>query len=204
MTPRARQTAETVRAVAYVRVSKETESGLSLAHQEEKCRQLASLHEYTLVDVIVDDGESGKSLDRPGIRRVLALVRANRSTRSSSPSWTGSRAPSRTWPSCSSGSPPARSAGERGRSLDTATAAAAGAQHHGRVSQWEREAIGERTRDALRAERRRGERCGELAYGWSVGADGRRLTANPAEQAMMGYATDSGTPATPGGRSRRR
>jgi DNA invertase Pin-like site-specific DNA recombinase len=33
------------------------------------------------------------------------------------------------------------------------------------VSQWEREAIGERTRDALRHKRAKGERIGTVPYG---------------------------------------
>src|SRR5688572_32707037 len=76
MTPRPRKTGAKVRAVAYCRVSsdQQAESGLSLEHQREKCRALATVHDYELVDVIIDAAESGKSLDRPGMARVLALA----------------------------------------------------------------------------------------------------------------------------------
>jgi DNA invertase Pin-like site-specific DNA recombinase len=39
------------------------------------------------------------------------------------------------------------------------------------VSQWEREAIGERTRDAMSHKRANGERVGNLAYGYRLSAD---------------------------------
>ncbi len=43
------------------------------------------------------------------------------------------------------------------------------------VSQWEREAIGERTRDALRHKRSQGERAGNIAFGFRLAGDGQHL-----------------------------
>src|SRR6202050_4373823 len=40
------------------------------------------------------------------------------------------------------------------------------------VSQWEREAIGERTRDALRHKRGKGERVGNIGSGYRLAVDG--------------------------------
>src|SRR6478752_4199301 len=76
MTPRPRKDLTRIRAAAYVRVSsdQQAESGLSLEHQQEKCRALATLHDYELVEVVIDAGESAASLDRPGMARVLAMV----------------------------------------------------------------------------------------------------------------------------------
>ena len=37
---------------------------------------MATVHEVELVDVIVDAGESAKDLDRPGMARILELVRS--------------------------------------------------------------------------------------------------------------------------------
>src|SRR6202035_829475 len=54
------------------------------------------------------------------------------------------------------------------------------------VSQWEREAIGERARDAMHHKRANGERVGTVPFGYRVGADGVRLEAEPAEQAVTG------------------
>ena len=53
------------------------------------------------------------------------------------------------------------------------------------VSQWEREAIGERTRDALAHKRRQGQRVGNIAFGWRLGPDGQHLEAEPGEQAAL-------------------
>src|SRR5450631_2586414 len=41
------------------------------------------------------------------------------------------------------------------------------------VSQWEREAIGERTRDAMSHKRNNGERVGNIAYGSRLSSDGK-------------------------------
>jgi site-specific DNA recombinase len=60
----------------------------------------------------------------------------------------------------------------------------------GVVSEWEREAIGERTSDALKAKRRRGERCGTLAYGFQLARDGRTIEPQPAERALLRAAVE--------------
>lgn len=193
MTPRPRKNRQTVRAVAYVRVSSEqqAESGLSLEYQREKCRALANVHDYELVDIIIDAGESAASLERPGMARVLALVNArqieavlvaklDRITRSV-------RDLSDLLETFSRHHVALVSASE---SLNTETAG-------GRmvlnvmmsVAQWERETIGERTRDALLAKRRRGERAGTLAYGWQLGTDGR-LEPHAREREILALARE--------------
>jgi site-specific DNA recombinase len=53
------------------------------------------------------------------------------------------------------------------------------------VSQWEREAIGERTRDALRHKRNKGERVGNIAFGSRIAQDGEHLEPDPGEQAAL-------------------
>jgi DNA invertase Pin-like site-specific DNA recombinase len=53
------------------------------------------------------------------------------------------------------------------------------------VSQWEREAIGERTRDAMRHKRSQGERVGNIAFGSRLAGDGQHLEPDPAEQAAL-------------------
>src|SRR6185295_19539595 len=52
------------------------------------------------------------------------------------------------------------------------------------VSQWEREAIGERTRDAMRHKRASGERVGTVPFGYRVAGDGLHLEVEPREQAV--------------------
>ena len=53
------------------------------------------------------------------------------------------------------------------------------------VSQWEREAIGERTRDAMHHKRANGERVGTVPFGYRMAADGLHLEADPAEQGIL-------------------
>ena len=50
------------------------------------------------------------------------------------------------------------------------------------VAQWEREAIGERTRDALQHKKQKNQRCGTIPFGKSLAADGVMLIDNATEQ----------------------
>ncbi|MGI8989552.1 MAG: recombinase family protein [Bryobacteraceae bacterium] len=64
-----------MRAIGYVRVStdKQAEFGVSLEAQTEKIRAMAVVQSADLCDVIVD-AESAKTLNRPGMARLLSLV----------------------------------------------------------------------------------------------------------------------------------
>jgi DNA invertase Pin-like site-specific DNA recombinase len=53
------------------------------------------------------------------------------------------------------------------------------------VSQWEREAISERTRAALQHKKARGQRVGQIPYGYSLAADGVRLERHEGEQRIV-------------------
>src|SRR5437867_3353721 len=68
----------TMQAIGYVRVStdRQAEHGVSLEAQEAKIRAMATIHNAELTEVIVDGGESAKSLNRPGLQRLLALINA--------------------------------------------------------------------------------------------------------------------------------
>jgi DNA invertase Pin-like site-specific DNA recombinase len=71
-------------------------------------------------------------------------------------------------------------------SLDTASAA-------GRLvitimaaeSEWEREAIGERTRDALRHKRTSGERVGNIRFRFRLSPGGKHVEPDPGEQGVL-------------------
>ena len=65
-----------MKAIGYVRVStdQQAERGVSLEAQEAKIRAMAIVQGAELIDVIVDGGESAKSLNRPGLQRLLGLV----------------------------------------------------------------------------------------------------------------------------------
>ena len=55
---------------------KQAEHGVSLEAQAQKIRAVAVVHDADLLDVIVDGCESAKSLQRPGMERLLAMVEA--------------------------------------------------------------------------------------------------------------------------------
>jgi len=178
-----------MKTLGYVRVStdKQAERGVSLEAQAEKIRAMAVVHNSRLAEIIVDGGESAKSLNRPGMARLLAMVDAgevqtviiaklDRLTRSVKDLCTLLERFERRGVALVSVA----------ESLDTSSAA-------GRlvlnimtaVSQWEREAIGERTRDAMRHKRSNGERVGNIPYGYRLATDGRHLEKEPTEQTAL-------------------
>jgi site-specific DNA recombinase len=57
-----------------VSIDRQAEQGVSLEAQEAKIRAMATVQGADLGEVIVDGGESAKSLNRPGLQRLLALV----------------------------------------------------------------------------------------------------------------------------------
>ena len=65
-----------MRAIGYVRVStdKQADHGVSLEAQEAKIRAMAVVQGAEIIELIVDGGESAKSLNRPGMERLLAMV----------------------------------------------------------------------------------------------------------------------------------
>jgi predicted site-specific integrase-resolvase len=67
-----------MRTIGYVRVStnKQAERGCSLEAQAKKIRAMALVQSAELSDIIVESGESAKSLNRPGMAKLLALVDA--------------------------------------------------------------------------------------------------------------------------------
>lgn len=178
-----------MKTIGYVRVStdKQADKGVSLEAQAEKIRAMAVVHNAELLDIIVDGGESAKSLNRPGMMRLLDLVdrgevqvviiaKLDRLTRSVKDLCTLLERFNRRGVTLVSVA----------ESLDTGSAA-------GRlvlnimtaVSQWEREAIGERTRDAMSHKRNNGERVGNIQFGYRLCADGKHLEPDGSEQAVL-------------------
>ena len=69
---------EPLRLLGYMRVStaEQAESGLGLAAQETSIVETAKARGFILVDVVRDEGESGKTLERPGLERALRTIAA--------------------------------------------------------------------------------------------------------------------------------
>ncbi len=67
---------ESIKVVGYCRVSTEEQAreGLSLDVQEDKIIQYAELHNLGRVEMIKDEGLSGKDLNREGIQKILSLI----------------------------------------------------------------------------------------------------------------------------------
>ena len=161
-----------MRAILYVRVStdKQAKNGLSLEAQDAKLKAMATVRGDEIVDIVVDE-ESAKtgSLKREGVQRLLKMVKAgevdavivcklDRLTRSL-------RDLADLLEVFDKHNVALVSVAE---SLDTRSAS-------GRlvlnimtaVSQWEREAIGERTQAVMDFKKSRGERLGNTPYGWT-------------------------------------
>jgi site-specific DNA recombinase len=178
-----------MKTVGYVRVStdRQADQGVSLEAQEAKIRAMATVRGCDLDEVIVDGGESAKDLKRPGVGRLLALVEAgevgavivaklDRLTRSVRDLCALLELFEKRKVALISVA----------ESLDTGSAAGRLVMTiMGAVSQWEREAIGERTRDALRHKRSQSRRVGNIAFGSRLAEDGEHLETDPAEQAVL-------------------
>ena len=182
------------RAIAYLRVSteKQADAGVSLEAQRAKVEVYAALYDLELVTVEVDAGASAKSLDRPALARALAaleageaaallVVKLDRLTRSVRDLGDLVELSNRQGWGLLSVS----------EQLDTRTAAGRMVLNIlAAVSQWEREAIGERTAVAMAHMRANDEYTGgEAPYGWRLAEDGA-LEADPAEQAAIAVARD--------------
>ncbi len=173
--------------VAYVRVSTEDQAreGVSLAAQEARIAAYALAMGWTVSSVIRDAGESGKSLQRPGMARILADVRAgavervvalklDRLTRSV-------RDLSYLIDLFAKHDVGLVSVSE---TIDTSTAAGRGFVHLlGVFAQWQREVISENTATALGYKRQRRQVYGHVPFGWR--REGEKLVEVAVEQAAL-------------------
>lgn len=157
--------------------------------QEHKVRAMASIKDAVLAEVIEDEDESGKSLDRPGVQRLLALVksrsvdmvifakldRISRSVRDIAAIVDLFNKKKVALISVS-------------ETIDTTTANGRMFVYFmGLMGQMEREVIGERTSAALQQKRRRGERAGTVPYGFRA-VEGGKLEAEPSEADVVATA----------------
>jgi site-specific DNA recombinase len=69
-----------VRVAIYVRVSTDEQArhGYSLDHQESECRRVSVTRDWEIGGVFRDEGYSGGSLDRPGLKSLLHEVQSRR------------------------------------------------------------------------------------------------------------------------------
>lgn len=182
--------AERTKVVGYVRVSTDhqADGGVSLDAQTEKLRAYAVAMDLDLVAIVEDAGVSAKTLARPGLQRALGMLDAGQAS-----AILVTKLDRLTRSVRDLGDLVERYFAARASllsvsdSIDTRTAA-------GRlvlnvltsVAQWEREATGERTRDALAHIRSEGVRLGGEGLGWRRGeetdSEGRRVVCEIGEE----------------------
>ena len=65
-----------LRVIGYTRVStlEQSREGVSLDNQEYKIRAYADLKDMELVEMIVEEGKSGKTMNRPGLQKIINLI----------------------------------------------------------------------------------------------------------------------------------
>lgn len=178
-----------MRVIIYIRVSTEEQAkeGLSLAAQRARAEAYAAAFGHQVVEIIEDAGVSAKSLKRPGLQRALKMLRKgdadglliiklDRLSRS----LIGWATLIEKYFNERSG----RHLLSVSDTIDTSSAS-------GRlvlnmlmaVAQWEREAIAERTSEALQHKKRQGARLGAVPLGFKRAGD--HLVVDPDEQRVL-------------------
>jgi DNA invertase Pin-like site-specific DNA recombinase len=187
-----------LRVVGYTRVSTEEQAtgGFSLDAQATKIRQYCELYELDLMRIEPDPGFSGKTLDRPGVAAVLAELRKRKGGADGLvvPKLDRLTRSLRDWQHLIE----EFFEEKRGRRLFSVEESIDTRRASGRlvlnvimtVAQWEREVIGERTKDAMAAKMARKECCGAVRFGFDLAPDGKTLVENGPEQRAIGLMRD--------------
>lgn len=161
---------ERTKVIGYCRVSTDSQAddGCSLEAQRAKLTAYAALYDLDLVEVSEDAGLSGKSLERPGLIRALAALEGGQATGLVVTSLSRlTRSVKDLGVLLDRGFRDRWSLMSVAEQVDTRTSG-------GRlvlnvlasVSEWERDACADRTRDALAHLRRQGVKLGGEALGW--------------------------------------
>ncbi len=179
-----------MRAIIYARVSTEEQAahGSSIEMQLSRCAAFCEAKGWEVVEAIRDGGYSAKNLDRPGVQRLLSMVKARPRPIDAIVIYALPRL--------------TRSVVDLGNMLamlERAKVALAGPEvifdtstSAGRlmanlltsVSQWEREQIGERTEAVMRHRKKNGLYNGGCApFGFSQ--DGKKLVPHPTEMSTV-------------------
>ena len=171
-----------MKAIGYIRVSTEDQAreGISLDNQDAKIKAYASLNNMDLVEIISDAGISGKTLDRPGISRVLEMLnkrdadavivyKLDRLSRKTLDNLTLIESFDKNGIAFHSIMEKIDTKSAQGRFFLTIISA---------LAQMERDQIVERTKDALNHKRNNREWMGRIPYGYKV--EDNHLVEDPA------------------------
>lgn len=175
-----------MKAIGYVRVStqEQAQDGVSLDMQRAKLAAWAKLNDAELLEVVADEGLSAKSMDRPGLARVLDLAKRHRAA---VVVYSLSRLSRSTRDTLHLVAELEKFGGELVSLSERIDTSSAGGRMVFRMlavlNEFEREQLSERTRSALQHLREQGKVCGEIPHGYR--RDGDDLVLNPDEQRVI-------------------
>jgi len=180
-----------MKAMGYIRVSTEEQAreGISLENQREKIKAYCQLNDLNLIEIIQDAGKSGKNLKRAGMDNLLYSVnnrtidavivyKLDRLSRRVKDTLTVMELLEKKKVAFHSITEKIDTESAMGKFFLNIMAS---------MNQWERDTISERTKDALHLKIEKGERAGQIPYGWTVASDGINLVKNEKEQKAIRY-----------------
>jgi DNA invertase Pin-like site-specific DNA recombinase len=179
-----------MKAVGYIRVSTEEQSreGVSLDMQVVKIKAYCELNDMILVDIKEDAGISAKNITgRPGFQEALNMLYSGEAD--ALVVWKLDRAFRSTQDALSV----AEKLNKQGKALVSIcekldTTSAIGEFFFtlmASLAQMERKLIGERTTAALQSKKAKGERVGEIPFGYALADDGIHLEEDATEQEII-------------------
>jgi len=175
-------------AYGYIRVSTEGQAneGVSLDAQRARIAAWCELNGYSLADVFVDAGISGKRADnRPALQAALAAVKSG----SALVVYSLSRLARSTKDTIAIGERLEKVGADLvslSEKIDTTSAAGKMVFRMLAVmAEFERDVISERTTTAMAHKRRQNQRIGRIPFGFDLAADGVSLVRNEAEQGVI-------------------
>lgn len=177
--------------VGYIRVSTEEQAreGISLDNQRAKIEAYCNLNDLQLIEILADEGISAKNLNRPGVQRVLEMVRRKEIT------GIVIYKLDRMFRNTMDALKIAESLDKRGVALHSITERLDTKSAMGRffftlaaaLAEMERGQISERITDALANKKRQGYKLGgDVPIGYSVDPDGK-LIPDEKEMKVVGY-----------------
>jgi site-specific DNA recombinase len=178
-----------MKTIGYIRVSTDEQAreGISLDNQRAKIRAYCQLHSLDLVGISEDEGKSAKDLNRDGMKAIIGLIqkrgieavvvyKLDRLSRKVIDTLTLIELMEKQGIAFHSITEKIDTRSAMGRFFLNIMAS---------LAQMERDLISERTRDALRHKIERGQRAGQIPYGYRLGADGITLEEHSHEQGAI-------------------
>ena len=183
-----------MKAIGYVRVSTDEQAreGVSMDNQKAKIEAYCNLNDLELVAIIEDAGKSGKDLNREGVQSLLERIKGrqidavvvyklDRLSRRVKDTLTLMELIEKKSVAFHSITEKIDTKSAMGKFFLNIMAS---------MNQWERDTISERTRDALQHKIEKGERAGQVPYGWTLGMDGKTLLPSAREQEAIRFILD--------------